>query len=1015
MATSSIAPGTKVFTTFNPPIVPSGAYFEYTNNLATNIIKFYSTTNAPQASSVTTTTNTYQSGKFSNFFANATTITHAGLVYGSDINSNTGAFDAYNLYFSNIATSLGIAQKDTNAYISASGVAADPGAPKVANIFTNWSTNLNVITPNSNAPNGLFPQPYQTVMQPVLIIDQALPTPGFPPYHPNFKIRVTGLGGLQADGQNLYAGGSSAQYGQLFTNANPTAGFPGFGPTLGQGMAISGNYMSNWVNGSQVNYWPFVGNFVKANTNGFPNFGRTFSFTGGNVKIEYLKPSASYTTANSSDILQTVTLTFPSATMPTPKLPPVSGRNYAGYMSNPWYVQFGTYGQTNYGWASPPTDMGGNSNSPVGFIQPEYLLPSNSVGSNANYAFDNNSSRASMGFFCMPEQMGSNSQQQFNTATTLRSVEVTYGDWRLPMMMQSVSATNSPTAANANANGYGYTIQSLANLYTPHLLYFASNAETTTGLADPTSRGGANNTNFFWRSAHTIRGVWGIANMGDNGDSWVNNVGCFVQTFQTSVTNANDPGIILLAPNPSNNNTAGRLLAHIAHNSHNINGSVMTNGPNNYSWSTLCWPEALSTVDQVGYISNSSASAMFSYVWTNSGGDFDNPIGLEKQDGPYFNKADEGSSGWDFHYVATTNNWGVGSPYSGNLPNWASVGRSRFFPNRQVPSAGILCSLPAGFDPMNPSITNAWRTLQFCPNPGSSNRAIASANGTVLPPDYMIMDLFDMPVIQPYPISDPFSTAGRVNINYQIAPFNYIHRDSALRGVLKAVDLVAVPENQIQNYKMGFRNFSYEGTNGVGSSATNYYAFRYPVHLNQTLQQFDAKFATNGFFRAGAEICSMWLYPALAQNNASTNGGLTNSVTPVVSDTPGSFTNIFNWWYGNPGTTRKGLTGSNKRAEPYTALYGNITTKSNTYQIHYRVQTLKQTSTAHGSGWSTWIDPAAGGITDKVIGEQRGSAVIERYIDPSNTALPDFASPTNSVTMDDYYSYRVFNAKQFTP
>jgi hypothetical protein len=66
-------------------------------------------------------------------------------------------------------------------------------------------------------------------------------------------------------------------------------------------------------------------------------------------------------------------------------------------------------------------------------------------------------------------------------------------------------------------------------------------------------------------------------------------------------------------------------------------------------------------------------------------------------------------------------------------------------------------------------------------------------------------------------------------------------------------------------------------------------------------------------------------------------------------------------------------------------------------------------------GWSTWIDPAAGGITDKVIGEQRGSAVIERYIDPSNTVLPDFASPTNSVTMDDYYSYRVFNAKQFTP
>lgn len=454
-------------------------------------------------------------------------------------------------------------------------------------------------------------------------------------------------------------------------------------------------------------------------------------------------------------------------------------------------------------------------------------------------------------------------------------------------------------------------------------------------------------------------------------------------------------------------------MAHMAHATHNGSGWTFTNNDG------IDWPEALSTVDLAGYI---KSSVTFSNLWTNNGGDFDNPPGSEKQDGPYFNKADEGSSGWGFNSYTT---WGLGSPYSGAVPQWGSVGRSRFNPNRQVPSAGILCSLPAGFDPSNPSITNAWRTLQFCPNPGSSNRATIN----ILPPDYMIMDLFDMPVVLPYPISDPFSTAGRVNINYQIAPFSYIHRDSALRGVLKSIDFAAVPENQISQYKNGFRQFNYEGTNGTGPSATNYYAFRYPVHLNQTLQQFDAKFSTNGFFRAGAEICSMWLYPALAPNN---NGGLTNPASlawaNLASDTGGSINNILNWWYGNPGTTRKGLTGSNKRAEPYAAIYGNITTKSNTYQIHYRVQTLKQTSTAHGSSWSTWIDPGAGGITDKVIGEQRGSAVIERYIDPGNTNIPDFASlfsaggsgggaglGAGTNTMDAYYQYRVFNAKQFTP
>ena len=164
----------------------------------------------------------------------------------------------------------------------------------------------------------------------------------------------------------------------------------------------------------------------------------------------------------------------------------------------------------------------------------------------------------------------------------------------------------------------------------------------------------------------------------------------------------------------------------------------------------------------------------------------------------------------------------------------------------------------------------------------------------------------------------------------------------------------------------------------------------------------------------------MWLYPALAPNN-NTTAGLTNSANlatnSLAGDTNGSIANILNWWYANPGTTRKGLTGSNKRAEPYTALYGNITTKSNTYRIHYRVQTLKQMTAAHGSAGTTWtwVDPGAGGFTVKVLGEQRGSAVIERYIAPGNQALPDFASSTNTSSMDAYYNYRVFNAKQFTP
>ncbi len=35
-----------------------------------------------------------------------------------------------------------------------------------------------------------------------------------------------------------------------------------------------------------------------------------------------------------------------------------------------------------------------------------------------------------------------------------------------------------------------------------------------------------------------------------------------------------------------------------------------------------------------------------------------------------------------------------------------------------------------------------------------------------------------MPVVEPYPISEPLSTAGRINMNYQIVPFTYINRDN---------------------------------------------------------------------------------------------------------------------------------------------------------------------------------------------------------------------------------------------
>ena len=65
------------------------------------------------------------------------------------------------------------------------------------------------------------------------------------------------------------------------------------------------------------------------------------------------------------------------------------------------------------------------------------------------------------------------------------------------------------------------------------------------------------------------------------------------------------------------------------------------------------------------------------------------------------------------------------------------------------------------------------------------------------PPDHLIMDLFDMPVVEPYPISEPFSTAGKINLNYQIMPFgSYIRRETAMRALLRSEKLCYIANDR---------------------------------------------------------------------------------------------------------------------------------------------------------------------------------------------------------------------------
>ena len=1006
-----------VTTNTSPPPTTYTLTNDWVGAIITNITAFTGTT--------VTNTNSFQFGTTNGITnagtgmpnADALTITHAGLVYGGDLDTVTGAFDCYNVYFSNIAamTPIGTTTGKFDYIRQISYSSTNVGTPLTSATVTSV-TNTNTVTvsiPNVDSP--LFPKPYQTLMQPVLILDHGLTTPGFPPYSPNFKVVVKGLNNLQADGQDLWPGGD---YGQYYTNLLAGSGMYGLGsPDMGPnlfGMSTMLNASGNMTNGVDANVWPFVGNFVLAKSNtAAPDYGATFQFGGGTISLVYLKPTASMTAYTSNDIIQTVNICFPDSTFPTPKLRVLNQSYSSGPLithNAPFY--FADWTKLAYFFKINMSTNDDTNNMPVNFINPKYLLPNNLFGTNLIF---NNYYSAPASLFVRDLDFLNN--YQYSTANTIRSMEVAYGDWRIPAMLYNVPAGSQ--TYTPKTWGYGYSFTSMGTPYIPHVLYFASIPETNH------ANGLGNFPQYYWRSAHSIRGNGG--NPQYSGHNYATFDGAFQQTFIPN-SGYTLSGVNLFAGNftyPSKTDSQVNVT---------VGNTTTAYNSRSYSYASRGnIPEALSTVDFAGFVTSSSAANNFTNLWSKAG-DFDNPIGGTIMDGPYINKVDEGTVGWiDMTGAAA----GIGAGYNGSFPTWASVGRARFSPNRMVPSAGIFCSLTSGFDPSGSSFASAWKSLLFCPNPNSSNR-IASMTGL---PDYMIMDLFDMPVVQPYPIGEPYSTAGRVNLNYQIAPFSYIHRDSALRGVMKSVDIIAVPESAQTYYKNGtsqpdpWSDIDYSGLNSATFNGSNsYYSYHYPVHLDQTLSQFDYKFSTNGFFRVGAEICSMWLYPAQCPNNGDSPSSIVSTYVTntrgladpsLANDINGITTNIFNWWYSGAGTTRKGLTGMNSRARPYTGIYANITTKSNTYQIHYRVQTLKQTAGAHptASSWANWVEPGSGGMTDKILGEQRGSATIERYIDPSNLALPDFTTNvksggginTSAPTMDSYYQFRVFNAKQFTP
>jgi uncharacterized protein (TIGR02600 family) len=315
-------------------------------------------------------------------------------------------------------------------------------------------------------------------------------------------------------------------------------------------------------------------------------------------------------------------------------------------------------------------------------------------------------------------------------------------------------------------------------------------------------------------------------------------------------------------------------------------------------------------------------------------GDWDNMTG-PIEDGPYINKPDEGNSA-----TVGQTEW-VNTPVIGGYytrgPFEAESGKS-FSPNRQISSAVAFGSLPTGINPSNPGSQRPWRTLLFCAVPPGAG--LHEGHGSAAPdvkvedrrfpyskiPDHLYLDLFTMPIVEPYAISEPFSTAGKINMNYQILPFNNITRATGVHAVLKATQMLAIPTDaanrtSVPSYKDGY---PYPKET------------RYEINPTEqgTLFAFKARFDQGRVFRSASEICEVYLVPQHKKKMTASN-------YPNIS-LPTSYLGVPAWW------DRFKITGDNTREIPYGHIYPRLTTKSNTFTVHMRVQALRKASAAGG-------------------------------------------------------------------
>ena len=207
-------------------------------------------------------------------------------------------------------------------------------------------------------------------------------------------------------------------------------------------------------------------------------------------------------------------------------------------------------------------------------------------------------------------------------------------------------------------------------------------------------------------------------------------------------------------------------------------------------------------------------------------------------------------------------------------------------------------------------------------------------------------------------------------------------------GVLGSEYVITVPKAAGSTYKLWT------------TSANPAVPYRQPVRLvgsdgrtidysTGTLGQFNQRFNSGQIFKSAAEICDINLVPNPTPSSSS--GPFDPTSAPAVAS----------YWATHD------LTGDNLRERPYNGLYPRLTTKSNTYTVHVRAQTLTM---PHNTPAGKWVENP-----QLVTSEYRGSVTVNRYIDPQDPNIPDFVSSPLTYSLDSYYKYRILETRRFLP